>query len=150
PADAVVAAIVVPRPGAQGESRESLEQFLVEFIVEQTGYPPEVVDLDADLEAELGIDSIRKAQLIGELRELNAQSLPLLKNVRTLRQILELIADGELPVPRDSQAAKAINRDLAVPSVTSGRQESRIVSPANLEPSIAVSPFRQFDLDGQI
>ena len=39
------------------------------FVVEQTGYPPEVVQLDADLEADLGIDSIKKAQLFGELSE---------------------------------------------------------------------------------
>ena len=38
-------------------------------MVEQTGYPPEVVELDADLEADLGIDSIKKAQLFGELEE---------------------------------------------------------------------------------
>ncbi len=38
-------------------------------MVEQTGYPAEVVDLDADLEADLGIDSIKKAQLFGELQE---------------------------------------------------------------------------------
>ena len=38
-------------------------------MVEQTGYPPEVVELDADLEADLGIDSIKKAQLFGELAE---------------------------------------------------------------------------------
>ena len=46
-----------------------LEKFLINFVVEQTGYPPEVVELDADLEADLGIDSIKKAQLFGELAE---------------------------------------------------------------------------------
>ena len=46
-----------------------LEKFLVNFVVEQTGYPPEVVELDADLEADLGIDSIKKAQMFGELQE---------------------------------------------------------------------------------
>ena len=47
----------------------NLEKFLVDFVVEQTGYPAEIVELDADLEADLGIDSIKKAQLFGELRE---------------------------------------------------------------------------------
>jgi acyl carrier protein len=44
-----------------------LAKFLVNFVVEQTGYPPEIVGLDADLEADLGIDSIKKAQLFAEL-----------------------------------------------------------------------------------
>ena len=52
-----------------GLSREELESFLVNFVVEQTGYPPDIVEMDADLEADLGIDSIKKAQLFGELRE---------------------------------------------------------------------------------
>ncbi len=39
----------------------------INFVIEQTGYPPEIVRLDADLEADLGIDSIKKAQLFGEL-----------------------------------------------------------------------------------
>ena len=52
-----------------GPNPAELEAFLVNFVVEQTGYPPEVVELDADLEADLGIDSIKKAQLFGELHE---------------------------------------------------------------------------------
>ncbi|MGB0656059.1 MAG: beta-ketoacyl synthase N-terminal-like domain-containing protein, partial [Pirellulales bacterium] len=38
-----------------------VESFLIDFVIEQTGYPREIVELDADLEADLGIDSIRKA-----------------------------------------------------------------------------------------
>ena len=41
---------------------KELEKFLVDFVVEHTGYPPEIVELDADLEADLGIDSIKKAR----------------------------------------------------------------------------------------
>ena len=57
-----------PRSPARLAGAE-LESFLINFVVEQTGYPTEVVELDADLEADLGIDSIKKAQLFGELRE---------------------------------------------------------------------------------
>ncbi len=56
-------------PGNSLLSEDELANFLVNFVVEQTGYPPEMVELDADLEADLGIDSIKKAQLFGELRE---------------------------------------------------------------------------------
>ncbi len=55
--------------GSAGTNAAELEAFLINFVVEQTGYPAEVVDLDADLEADLGIDSIKKAQLFGELQE---------------------------------------------------------------------------------
>ena len=46
---------------ADGSSRlDELSDFLIDFVIEQTGYPREIVELDADLEADLGIDSIRK------------------------------------------------------------------------------------------
>lgn len=50
-------------------SRDKLESFVLDYVVEQTGYPPELVELDANLEADLGVDSIRKAQLMGEISE---------------------------------------------------------------------------------
>ena len=56
-------------PAAMMISGDGLENFLVDFVVEQTGYPREIIEMDADFEADLGIDSIKKAQLFGELRE---------------------------------------------------------------------------------
>ena len=69
-----------------------LESFLVDFVVEQTGYPREIVELDADLEADLGIDSIRKAQLFGEIGQkydLQADDDLSLDDFPTLRHLLE-------------------------------------------------------------
>ncbi len=37
-------------------------------MVEHTGYPREMVDLTAEFEADLGLDSIKLAQLVGEIR----------------------------------------------------------------------------------
>ncbi|MDH3719371.1 MAG: acyltransferase domain-containing protein, partial [Planctomycetota bacterium] len=73
PATVATAADVLPastpETGTVKSSPAELESFLIDFVVEQTGYPPEVVELDADLEADLGIDSIKKAQLFGELQD---------------------------------------------------------------------------------
>ena len=70
------------------------KSLLINFVVEQTGYPPEVVELDADLEADLGIDSIKKAQLFGELREYfdvtPGENLTL-DDFPTLRHVLEFL-----------------------------------------------------------
>ncbi|MBM82804.1 MAG: hypothetical protein CMJ78_19765, partial [Planctomycetaceae bacterium] len=49
--------------------REQLKAFMIEYVVDQTGYPEDLVEMDVDLEADLGIDSIKKAQLLGELSE---------------------------------------------------------------------------------
>ncbi|MFQ5731098.1 MAG: phosphopantetheine-binding protein [Planctomycetaceae bacterium] len=80
-------------------SSEELEQFLVNFVVEQTGYPPEMVELDADLEADLGIDSIKKAQLFGELAEnldarVEVTEDMSLDDFPTLRHVMQFLATG--------------------------------------------------------
>ena len=67
------------------------------FVVEQTGYPPEIVELDADLEADLGIDSIKKAQLFGELGEyfdVQPSEDLTLDDFPTLRHVLDYLTDN--------------------------------------------------------
>ena len=85
------------KPSASTLTPEELEAFLVNFVVEQTGYPQEMVELDADLEADLGIDSIKKAQLFGELAENLDVQIQItdemsLDDYRTLRDVLNLLA----------------------------------------------------------
>ncbi|MCK5798647.1 MAG: SDR family NAD(P)-dependent oxidoreductase, partial [Deltaproteobacteria bacterium] len=42
---------------------------VVEIIAEQTGYPPDMLDLDLDLEADLGIDTVKQAETFAAVRE---------------------------------------------------------------------------------
>ncbi len=80
-----------------GRSVAELSAFLVNFVVEQTGYPPEIVELDADLEADLGIDSIKKAQLFGEIGEYFAippRADLALDDFPTLRHVLDFLVEA--------------------------------------------------------
>jgi acyl transferase domain-containing protein/NAD(P)-dependent dehydrogenase (short-subunit alcohol dehydrogenase family) len=91
--------------------QEQLDQLLIDYVVDQTGYAREIVDVDADLEADLGLDSIKLAQLIGEIRsQFQLESLTLSAiaqtRFRTLRDIREFLyqhagsaADHHDPVP---------------------------------------------------
>ncbi len=68
--------------------------YLIQFVCEQTGYAREVVDLDADLESDLGIDSIKKMQLFSELRErfdFSGLQPSALANFSTLRHVLDFL-----------------------------------------------------------
>ncbi|MBX3440430.1 MAG: acyltransferase domain-containing protein, partial [Planctomycetaceae bacterium] len=79
---------------------DNLELFLVNFVVEQTGYPAEVVELDADLESDLGIDSIKKAQLFGELQEyfeITPTEGMTLDDFPTLRHVVNFLANAAKP-----------------------------------------------------
>ena len=88
-----------PSPAApvsldSGQVAAEIEAFLIDFVVEQTGYPEEIIELDVDLEADLGIDSIRKAQMMGEVGQkygLEADPELSLDDFPTLRHLLDYI-----------------------------------------------------------
>ena len=106
---------------ARGEAMnlnpKELEKFLVNFVVEHTGYPPEIVELDADLEADLGIDSIKKAQLFGELGEYfdvqPSEDLSL-DEFPTLRHVLDSWQGSSDCGRRDAGSARGRNRPRRV------------------------------------
>ena len=41
---------------------------VLEIIAEKTGYPPDMLDLDLDLEADLGIDTVKQAEMFAAIR----------------------------------------------------------------------------------
>ena len=48
---------------------EMLQTRLLELVSQRTGYPQDMLDLDLDLEANLGIDSIKRVEILGALAE---------------------------------------------------------------------------------
>jgi acyl transferase domain-containing protein/NAD(P)H-dependent flavin oxidoreductase YrpB (nitropropane dioxygenase family)/NAD(P)-dependent dehydrogenase (short-subunit alcohol dehydrogenase family) len=52
-------------PGAV--AAPDIEALLLSVIGERTGYPPDALDLDLDLEADLSIDSIKRVEIVGEM-----------------------------------------------------------------------------------
>ncbi|MEO8495923.1 MAG: acyltransferase domain-containing protein, partial [Planctomycetota bacterium] len=59
--------VIATAPQESNVDVDELRQILIDFVVEQTGYPEDMIEMDVDLEADLGIDSIKKAQLFGEV-----------------------------------------------------------------------------------
>ncbi|MDR0417730.1 MAG: SDR family NAD(P)-dependent oxidoreductase, partial [Propionibacteriaceae bacterium] len=48
---------------------EDVHDLVIEVVSEKTGYPPEMLGLDMDLEADLSIDSIKRLEIIGSLNQ---------------------------------------------------------------------------------
>ena len=42
---------------------------VVQIVSEMTGYPADLLDLDLDLEADLGIDTVKQAEMFAAVRE---------------------------------------------------------------------------------
>ncbi len=116
-------------PTSSGVEPQALEQFLVNFVVEHTGYPAEIVEMDADLEADLGIDSIKKAQLFGELGEYfdvqPSEDLSL-DDFPTLRHVMNFLIEAQSCVPEPAGTTPAADRPAAL--------EPTDIKPATLSP----------------
>ncbi|AZA84416.1 erythronolide synthase [Chryseobacterium lactis] len=58
-----------PKPQAQTAfSLEDLQNAILNIVSEKTGYPKEMLGLDLDLEADLSIDSIKRMEIIADLK----------------------------------------------------------------------------------
>ena len=95
PAMAPVAAGPVPvavAPSAPAAG-EGVSEALLATVCELTGYPREMLDLDMDLEADLGIDSIKRVEILAAVQRAVPGLPPVdssyLGSLRTLRQIVE-------------------------------------------------------------
>src|SRR5581483_10039181 len=99
PAPPPVEAKVVAPPAAPGLSPERVQQVLLAVVAEKTGYPPEMLNPDMGLDADLGIDSIKRVEILSALQEQLPDAPPVkpehLGTLHTLRQIVEFLCAGE-------------------------------------------------------
>ncbi len=66
--DVSVAPSFEAKSTAAQPSGESVEERILALVVEKTGYPQEMLDLDLDLEADLGVDTVKQAELFAAIR----------------------------------------------------------------------------------
>ncbi len=83
-------------PAATGMDRDAVTARLLDIVCKRTGYPAEMLGLDLDLEADLGIDSIKRIEILGMLAESDGgQTLNVamekLTNIKTLRGIIDCV-----------------------------------------------------------
>jgi acyl transferase domain-containing protein/acyl carrier protein len=70
-APAQVAAVsAAPVPTALVDTSESVKDRILALAVEKTGYPADMLDLDLDLEADLGVDTVKQAEIFAAIREM--------------------------------------------------------------------------------
>ena len=103
--------------------RDRLTDRLLGLVSQRTGYPKDMLGLDVDLEADLGIDSIKRIEILSEVTTdlgTDAQSMATelemekLTVIRTLRGIIDYLDDAlsSPPIP--------IRRVPLLPHPTSG------------------------------
>ncbi|PMJ39402.1 beta-ketoacyl synthase [Vibrio cyclitrophicus] len=94
------AAVVAPATASNGLDAAVVQKTMLEVVAEKTGYPTEMLDLAMDMEADLGIDSIKRVEILGTVQdelptlpELNPEDLA---ECRTLGEIVDYM-NSKLP-----------------------------------------------------
>ncbi|MBU2934281.1 type I polyketide synthase [Vibrio cyclitrophicus] len=132
PAPQVAAQAAAPVAAPVAVQSADAEKVMLEVVAEKTGYPTEMLDLEMDMEADLGIDSIKRVEILGTVQdelptlpELNPEDLA---ECRTLGEIVDYM-NSKLPAsaPVSSQAA------VVAPATASNGLDAAVVQKTMLE-----------------
>lgn len=86
-------------PASASSGEEDFKTVLIQIVADKTGYPEEMLDLDLELESGLGIDSIKRVEILSELQERYPQLAELetekLTALQTLGEIHEMYHQTE-------------------------------------------------------
>ena len=131
-----VAAPATPSPVASNVDNSELEKILMEVVSEKTGYPAEMLELNMDMEADLGIDSIKRVEIFGVLTAQHPQMANIdpneLTELRTLGEIVNFVAGktgGSIGVA--SSVAAPVAQPIAQPVAQAPVQQAPVsTSPA--------------------
>ena len=108
---ASAAATSAPVPAAALASGLDIAGTLLEVVSEKTGYPIEMLELDMGMDSDLGIDSIKRVEILSTLQErlpgtpaIGPEHLGML---RTLGEIVRHLEAGSVPAAATATAAPA-------------------------------------------
>ncbi len=101
-ADAAAAVAPVPAGGAVTGTQPGVAPILLAIIAEKTGYPVEMLELDMALDSDLGIDSIKRVEILSSVQEAMPDA-PLIKpedlgRLQTLGQIVDHLNSSTLTI----------------------------------------------------
>jgi acyl transferase domain-containing protein/acyl carrier protein/NAD(P)-dependent dehydrogenase (short-subunit alcohol dehydrogenase family) len=148
------AAVVVPEPVAVSTQvvaaptatidLSDLGKNLLAITSDKTGYPIEMLEMDMDMEADLGIDSIKRVEILGGLQEmypdLPKPNVEDLGELRTIGQVVEYL---------QSHAGQSATVEITTFQVKTATSIQAIAAPesietvevTNPEPVVSIAPI---------
>ncbi|MBE7220408.1 MAG: SDR family oxidoreductase, partial [Caulobacteraceae bacterium] len=116
---------------------------LLAIAAERTGYPEDMLGLDMDLEADLGIDSIKRVEILAAYRQSQPEAVsthlqPHMEKVakaKTLQEVLDRLAEAmSAPAPAAPSAVAETARPFESTGSAPGAALARYVMRAEAEP----------------
>src|SRR5271166_6154052 len=135
------AAAAVAEPAAAGAPLDDVESRVLEIIAQETGYPQDLLDMDLDLEADLGIDTVKQAEVFATIREgygIERDDSLKLRDYPTVNHVVAFVRDrAGLPAPT-AEAAPAEAAAEPAPAVAAPIAQA---AAAVAEPAAAGAPL---------
>ncbi|MFB2660355.1 SDR family NAD(P)-dependent oxidoreductase [Shewanella mangrovisoli] len=109
-------------------SNDAIERTMMAVVADKTGYPVEMLELGMDMEADLGIDSIKRVEILGTVQD-QLPNLPELSpedlaECRTLGEIVALFSQAT-PVTAAASVSHATQSAVAASAAVSNDEIER-------------------------
>ncbi len=97
----------------ESPANADLQAAFLDIVSEKTGYPADILELEMDMEADLGIDSIKRVEILGAIQE-QFPHLPTIEaeelvTLRTLDQIIQKFSSNSAPLKVEQENSKTIS-----------------------------------------
>ncbi|GAP11267.1 polyketide synthase module [Bellilinea caldifistulae] len=118
---------------------DEIKEFVLNLVSEKTGYPVEMLDLDLDLEADLGIDTVKQAEIFAAIR--THYNIPRREDLRlvdynTLNKVISFMAENAAAIAAQAQPAE----DVAMPASDKSEPQPIPMQVAQSVPSLSAAP----------
>ena len=98
-----------PAASAPAPAGDPVEAQVLKTVSEATGYPSDMLDIELDLEADLGIDTVKQAEVFATIREsfgIPRDDQLKLRDYPTLSHVLQFVRDRADNLPTTSPTAR--------------------------------------------
>ena len=164
-------------PETTSESTPSLDiaTLLLEVVADKTGYPEEMLEPDMELEADLGVDSIKQVEIMAQMEErvpglpeVEANDMAELRSLNAIADYLQDLMGGGAPAPESTTssgdtASNGVSNDEVngeVPDIAStllnvvadktGYPEEMLDPDMELEADLGVDSIKQVEIMAQM
>ncbi len=161
------AAATAPVPAPAAVDRRAV---LLAIVAERTGYPEDMLGLDADLEADLGVDSIKRVEIMGALQkalpgssgsalQAHMEQFTQARSLSAILAALDAVApdltEAATPAPMKPATALAPTVDmrallLGIVAERTGYPEDMLGLDADLEADLGVDSIKRVEIIGAL
>ncbi len=118
---------------APAASPEEILAAVLEIVAAQTGYPADMLDPELDLEADLGIDTVKQAEMFAAIRErygIERDDNLKLRDYPTLRHVAGFVEDNTTTTPAAPAATASAPVETPAPAAPTTPATTTATAPA--------------------